>query len=141
MARIEDIERRLLNWARWKAGATANPLGYAQAQMQERVDGEGWDAVQAVPTVDHEAAETDRGVQALGTTLQETLRVFYVEGGGIARKARKLGCTERAVYLRVEQAQRGLAFWLSELAESRKRERERVERLQQGAVVGVRSGR
>ena len=29
MARIEHIERRLLNWARWKHGANRCGLGYA----------------------------------------------------------------------------------------------------------------
>ena len=41
MARIEDIERRLLNWARWKAGGRSGGLGYSAINLPAAVVGGG----------------------------------------------------------------------------------------------------
>ena len=132
MARVEEIERRLLNWARWRVGAGSGGMGYASASMGSLGSSGGYrEAV--VPTVDCEAEETDQAVQALAPDLRETVELVYAHGGGMAGKARRLGCSERAVYLRVEQAHVRLQVWLHDLQAARRQQRERVEALQRQA--------
>lgn len=133
MARIEDIERRLLNWARWRLGATRSPLGYAQAQFGERVDGEGWDAPAVIPTVDAEAAETDRAVGALDSRLRRTVEVAYLHGGGIARKLQMLACSRATLHARIDEAHRKLSGWFTDQHRQAQAERQRVEQLQRRA--------
>lgn len=130
MARIPDIERRLLNWARWRIGCTSGGLGYASVSMDERVDGEGYDAQARVPTVDHEADETQQGVLQLEGRLRITVETYYIKSGSIRAKTTALCCSERALYARIDEAHRLLSAWLSERAALARDERARVERLQ-----------
>ncbi|MES2959788.1 MAG: hypothetical protein V4792_16485 [Pseudomonadota bacterium] len=133
MARIEDIERRLLNWARWTINRTGGVLGYAAAAMEERVDGEGWDAQAVIPTVDCEASDTELAVQALDERLKATVQMVYLQGGGLRRKAERLCCSEATVHARIDEAHRKLSAWLADRAQRRQAERERVEQLQKSA--------
>jgi hypothetical protein len=132
MARIEDIERRLLNWARWKAGGRSGGLGYSAINLVAATVGGGRDGYReaVIPTNDCEADETDQAVLALPSEMRRTVEVVYVEGGGMASKARRLCCTERTVQARIEQAHLKISRWLADKDASRKAQRERVERLQ-----------
>lgn len=130
MARLPDIERRLLNWARWRIGCTSGGLGYASVAMEERVDQEGYDAQAHIPTVDTEAEETDQCVAALEGRLRLTVVKVYVDGGTIRKKARDLCCTEATVYARIDEAHRAISARLAGLAAAARDERARVERLQ-----------
>ena len=58
MAKIEDIERRLMNWARWKMVAGSGGLGYARLQLEAEGSRDGYREAK-VPVVDCEASETD----------------------------------------------------------------------------------
>lgn len=132
MARIEDIERRLLNWARWSAGMNAGGLGFATVDLTAEGGRDGYrEAV--IPTSDCEAAETHQAVMALASELRATVEQVYLRGGGIAQKARRLGCSEATVYARVELAHRRIQTWLADLQAGRRAQRERVERLQASA--------
>lgn len=135
MARIEDIERRLLNWARWKAGGRTGGLGYSSLNLTAAMTGGGRDGYResVIPTNDCEAAETDRAVTQLSSELRRTIEVVYLEGGGIASKARKLCVTERTVHARIEHAHQKLARWLAEQHAVRRAQRELNERLQAAA--------
>jgi hypothetical protein len=129
MARIEEIERRLLNWARWKHGATRSGLGYASTRWGECTTTTRYrEAV--IPTIDCEAEETDRAVQALEDRLRRTVEVTYLEDCSMPRRAAQLGCSEPAVKARVWQAHRCLSQWLADKAQQAQVERERVQRLQ-----------
>lgn len=128
MARIEDIERRLLNWARWKLGASRSGLGYATVRWAGGVATRGY-RESVVPTIDCEAEETDRAVQALESRLRATVEVEYLQGWSLRRKAQHLACGESTVKARVCQAHQHLSRWLSEKAHVAREERQRVERL------------
>jgi hypothetical protein len=129
MARIEEIERRLLNWARWRLGAGAGGLGYASVKMDAEAGRAGYrEAV--VPTVDCEAEETDQAVMALPSELRRTVEVVYLEGGCAAAKACRLAVAEPTVKARVWQAHRKLADWLRDREAGRRVQRARVEALQ-----------
>jgi len=132
MARIEEIERRLLNWARWKAGGRSGGLGYSAINLVTAGSGGGRDGYResVIPTNDCEADETDQAVMSLPSELRRTLEVVYVEGGGMAAKARRLCCAEATVHARVDQAHRKISRWLADQNASRQAQRERIERLQ-----------
>ena len=132
MARIEEIERRLQRWARWRPGTGSGGLGFAGCDMAaERVDGDGGRAI----TQDGEQAITDMAVEALNDDLRATVYVVYLEGGKRERKAAKLGVELQTVDARIWEAHRRLAAWFSERQRLALDERRRVELLQRAAVA------
>jgi hypothetical protein len=126
MARIEDIERRLQNWARWKLGAVHSGLGYAAMRWAGGVVTPGR-RESVIPTIDCEAEETDRAVQELEPRLRATVEVEYLQGCSLRRKAQQLACSEPAVKSRIWQAHRQLSHWLADKAQLARVERARVE--------------
>ena len=131
MPRDADMDRRLHNWARWRAGMRNGGLGFARADMAaERVDGEGYDAPINVPTIDVEAMETDDAVAALTIDLRSTVGAVYLGPGSIRRIAAKMSIAESTVHARISTAHAHLRSWLSERAALRRAQRERVEALQ-----------
>lgn len=125
MARIEDIERRLLNWVRWKFGATSGGLGYAAVRYGASTASAGYrEAV--IPTIDCEAEETDRAVMALDSPLRATVEVVYLRNEPMRRKAARLCCSEATVKARVWEAHRCVSRWLADKAQVR---REGAQRL------------
>lgn len=135
MARIEDIERRLLNWARWRCGLMRGGLGYASVDLgAERVDGGGgYDAPAVIPTSDVEASETDQAVMSLPGELRRTVEVCYLDGGGVQRHAAKLACSESTIKARIWRAHRLLSAWYAGRAAAAREQRARVEALQRAA--------
>ena len=132
MARIDDIDRRLQNWGRWKHGAGAGGLGYARVRSMMRVDG-GEHAGPVVPTNDCEAQDTDDAVMSLASELRATIEVYYVLGGGMGDKAIRLACTEATIRNRLARAHPLIQSYLSELAGRRQRTRIVTEAAQQRA--------
>lgn len=128
MARIEDIERRLLNWARWKIGGSAGGLGYASVNLAGDTSRELYREAR-IPTNDCEAEETDRAVVSLDSDLRRTVEVVYLGSGGTRNKAAALCCTEATVYARVDRAHRLLAQWFTARQRDRAIERDRLDAL------------
>lgn len=133
MARIEDIERRLLNWARWSAGMNAGGLGFATVNLAAAEGGRDGYREAVIPTSDCEAAETHQAVLALPSELRATVEQVYLRAGGIAQKARRLCCSEATVYARVDLAHKKIQSWLADLQATRRAQRERVEAVQASA--------
>lgn len=131
MARIEWIEHRLQNWARWKLAAGGGALGYASVSMAEaNADRDGY-VEAAIPISDVEASETDEAIQRLNPPgLRLTIVEVYTGRGGIKDKARRLCCGEATVHARVDQAHRQIAEHLNDRKRRRDAERARVEALQ-----------
>lgn len=137
MARIEDVERRLLNWARWRLGMTRGGLGFAAVNMAtERVDRAGYDAQSSIPTIDVEASDTEDAIGALSVEHQRTVQVVYLDGGGTVRHCARLGgnITPAGINARVTIIHRQLAGWFSDKAAGALVERRRVEALQRPAA-------
>lgn len=134
MARDADIDRRLHNWARWRAGMRHGGLGYASVDMAaERVDGEGYDAPVPVPTVDVEASETEEAVLALPSELRATVEAVYLGQRSIKVIAARLCVAEPTVHARIWAAHTKLRAWLSERMARRRAQREQVEAVQRSA--------
>lgn len=137
MARIEDIERRLLNWARWRAGAGGGGLGYTSVDLTLANAGRDGYLDATVPTLDVEAEETDRGLNELDYPLREAVYAGYLGGGSMKTKAQRLGCSEATLYARIDQAHYRLSSWLSGRAAAAREQRQRMEALQQTARPGA----
>lgn len=132
MRLLDDMNRRLLNWARYlwmmKAGGRV-----ATASMQDRVDGEGWDAPTVIPTNDAEAEETHAGVLALPSELRAAVECWYLGTGGVKHKASRLCVSETTLRDRIGLAHRHLGQWLADKALTAQRQRERMDALQASA--------
>jgi hypothetical protein len=132
VARIEDIERRLLNWARWKLGEGGGVLGYAGVCLTSDTSRLLYrEAI--IPTVDCEADETDRAVQALEPIYRRTIEVVYVEEPSVKRAALLLCVAESTMKGRVSEAHRRLSNWFADKAQQRRAARDRVEQMQASA--------
>lgn len=133
MAKIDDIERRLLNWGRWKHGAGAGGLGYARVNPGlVRVDCDR-SAEAIIPTNDCEAQDTDAAVMTLPGDLRATVEVYYVAGGSMAEKARRLVCTEVTIRNRIGRAHPLIQAAVVDLVQKRRAMRAEVEAAQQRA--------
>lgn len=130
MARIEEMTRRLENWARWKVGGTGI-AGYAGVDLGA---GEGSSSYREarIPTVAVEAELTDRAVSTLHLDLRHAVHVYYLQADGYQVKAALLACSVRVMYARIDQAHIELQAWFDARARAQQAERERVERLQRG---------
>lgn len=133
MARVDWIDARLCNWARWKIGGRTGGLGFSAVRTDAVViDRSGYDAQAIIPTDDAEASVTDQAVAALVAELRRTIEVFYLHPGSIDTKLRLLVVTRATLYARLERADRALVRWLSERQQRQQAERARVEGLQRG---------
>ena len=134
MARSDDMERRLDNWARWMHGGGTGGIGFASVNLLSALGGDRSSYREAtIPTVDCEGAQTDEAIKALPVELGQTLRVVYLLGCGMQDKARRLGVTEATVRLRIGRAHRLLESWLVDKAQQCRAQRERVEAVQKAA--------
>lgn len=138
MARIEWIEHRLQNWARWRLSQGSGPLGYASVNLSDPTPEvrEPY-AEAAIPIAAIDAVETDTAVKALQPVeLQRAVIQFYTGRGGIRDHARALCCGESTVYARVDQAHQKLVTYFSERHAARVTEQRRVQALQASVRPG-----
>lgn len=142
MRKLEDIERRLLNWTRWKAGAGVGGLGYASVNMLAALGGSSrgpHDPI-PIPTMAIEAEETDRAVMALPSELRRTVELVYLGRGGVADHARALAVPVATVRTRVCRAHKAISNWLADLAQSREACRENDVRLRSVVLRNITKG-
>lgn len=125
MARIEWVQYRLENWARWHATMNGGGLGFAtqSAFLNEPVDG-GQPATR-IPIDEVEAGITNDAVEALKLGrghLHQTLRLYYLRGEGIKGTARIMRRAESTIKAQLAQADALLATWFSERKERKARQ-------------------
>lgn len=135
MARIDWVEHRLQNWARWKLSGGMGCLGYASVDLEQAGNGGDRDpyAAAAIPTNDIEASDTDDAVDRLPSELKVTVLEVYTGKGGLADKIRRLCCGESTVHARIGRAHRLLADHWTARKDRQDRERQRVEQLRDQA--------
>ena len=104
MARVEQVERRLIEWGDWKraGGSSAAPAMTAGLTP----DGVG---------------QTDGIVATLSGRLQATLTAFYVRRGPMGCHMKQLGCPETTIMRRIGRAHLLIA---DQLVADRDRERQ-----------------
>lgn len=127
MARIEWIEHRLLNWARWKLGRSGGGLGYSSVNWSSTGSGRDGYAEARIPINDVEASDTDDAVGRLPGELKATVVEVYTGPGGEADHLRRLCCAKATMHARVGRAHKLLAEHFNALSDRARRERERVE--------------
>ena len=128
-----EMDRRLINWARWRvARHEGGHIGTASLEM--RVDCSGWDAPTVIPLLSAEAEETQALVMRLDDVNRKAVEVWYVHPGSVATRCAVVGASETVVRGRVGLAQRQIAQWLQDRRDASERERERVERMQRRSV-------
>ena len=130
MGRVEWIEQRLLNWARWRLTQGSGVLGFASVNLEKADMPREPYADAPIPTNGIEAGETDEAVARLPSELRATVECHYLNAGTQAEKLRRLCVTKATLYARVERAQRLLAEHFAAKRDQAKAMRERVEALQ-----------
>lgn len=131
MARIEWIEHRLVNWARWRLSRGIGVLGYASIELGDALlegRGEGYDAA-PVPISDLDASDTQQAIDKLSIDLKETVEANYLSNTTFDRKLHRLGIAKQTFYDRIDSAHRQLASFFTEKSARQKAERQRVEAL------------
>lgn len=140
MARIDWIEQRLLNWARWlMAGGGSGGMGYAATTWGDAASAGGRDGYReaVIPISDVEASETDHAVNRLSPGgLRLAVREFYTGRGGRAEQAERLRIGESTLHARVDQAHAQLAEHFLAQQDRQRAERERVAAVQASARPG-----
>ncbi|MCR5864665.1 hypothetical protein [Aquincola sp. J276] len=131
MARIDWIEHRLLNWARWKSRSGGGALGYARVPLgvQTPSTRDAYADV-PIPVNDIEAGVTDDAVQRLPSELRATIVEYYTGTGGEQDHLKVLCCAKATLYARIERAHRLLAAHFHSEQQRGAVERQRVEDLQ-----------
>lgn len=131
MARIDWVEHRLQNWARWMLTRGGGVLGYASVDLQAAGNGGSREPYESapVPISDMEASDTDQAVQLLPGELRMTVIEVYTGKGGLADKIRRLCCGESTVHARIGRAHRLLADHWTARKDRQAAERQRVESL------------
>lgn len=134
MARIEDIERRLLNWARYeiamKGRGTYARIDITQPTVDNRTP---YDSQVPIGIMEGEAMETADAVAALEDGLRRAVHEHYKSTKGAAEQARALGIGKSTLYARIEEAHRVIYRWLADRQRAAQQEAARVRALQPGA--------
>ncbi len=110
MARIDWVERRLENWARWSAERASSGLGYPRATAFARAASapRHAEARNSIPVNGIEADETERAVRALRGVkgvLHAVVVLHYVRGMDGSELAAAMGrITIRRAYQLIEEA-------------------------------------
>lgn len=138
MARIDWIERRLLNWQRWKEGVGSGGLGYGNASVWDTTPMRSTYREATIPTLECEAADTDDAVQRLPSELKATVMQVYLGKGGDSDHARVLACSVATVKARIWRAHRMLAEHFTAREQRLRAERERVEQVQRATAAAKR---
>ena len=107
---MDDYERRMSNWRRWRLGGAAalikrnSPLAFTllSSDLYNRTSPRLRDAV--LPLLVGEAEDTQRAVQALPPAMRRVVEVWFLEKGPVSYKARMVGCRKQALMERVRLA-------------------------------------
>ena len=152
MARIESIEHRLRNWARWRLSQGSGVLGYASVDLTHPIPSARDPYADApVPTNEIEARQSDDLILKLPSQLRATVHVWYIGPdellprsakrrptlNNLANRLKVLGCAEATVHERIDRAHRMLADHLAAKEDQAKLEQARVKALRPtGSVSG-----
>ncbi len=115
MARIEWVERKLDNWARWSAERASRGLGYPRCSAFARAAAAPRHAENrnSIPVDGIEAAQTERAVQALrfvkGSLHAVVIFHYLHDISGVELGQRMGGIGARRAYQLVEEAHVELA--------------------------------
>lgn len=113
MAIDVETQRRMENWARWRAdkGSSAGFIGMTNAY---ELEGRGRRAEMSIPLLNGEAMAVDQAVARLPHELKPVVEWYWLEKGTSRQKAAKCRCSPATFYSRLRQAHLRIAAHLSE---------------------------
>ena len=131
--KIEWVEAKLQEWARWRLAGGGGALGYAAVPLcGETLSGGGRDGYResVIPTSDVDASETDDAIHTLPSELRATVECFYLGAGTQVEKLRRLCIAKQTMADRIGKAHRLLCAYFTDRQRAAQAERDRVEKLQ-----------
>lgn len=129
MARIDWVEQRLENWARWLATRGSGALGFASVNLSEANAGRDGYVTSAVPISDVEASVTDDAVRRLPGELRAVVESAYLSSDFERVRLARLCISKSTYHERIGRAHRLLAEHFQAREDRQRAERERVEQL------------
>lgn len=138
-AKIEWVEQRLLEWARWSLTRGSGALGYAAVDLASSDGGSGRDGYResVIPTSDVQASETADAVAMLPSEIRATVECYYLGTGTQAQKLIRLCIAATTMRDRIGKAHRLLcAHWTAQ-QDRRREEHARIDGLRRGALARV----
>lgn len=114
LARVDEVERRLVEWADWRRRQTRDERGPGLSGTPE---------IGLLGGV----LLMERIIMSMLASLRATLVEVYVERGSMAVHAEKLGCPETTVARRLGRAHLFIADHLAGAAELEREERYRTD--------------
>ena len=134
------IDDRLQNWARYRIRNMEGGGNFAHSSMEERVDGQGYDALEVIRNDEADAAEIERAMQLLEQGVLKIVLLHYIENKPIKVKLAKAGLSKARYYellglgrIKVEAQ---VAQWVAERNERAKAERSRLSTVMREARCG-----
>lgn len=137
MARIDWVEQRLQNWARWHLMRGSGTMGYAGVDWDSMADADaGRDGyiTASIPVSDLDASETQEVVARLPSELRATVEENYLGNGLLREKCARLFISEDTLLRRIERAHRMMAQHWGAKRDAQEVERQRLEQLRQQAA-------
>lgn len=101
-----ETDRLMRNWAAWRI--TSGRESQRVISSAYTLEARGRRASVTIPLFDPEASEVDDAVKLLELTLRQAVLEYWLRAGPVLDKARRLGCTSRTLYRRLERAYRGI---------------------------------
>lgn len=105
MARDEQMHLRLVEWAQWRKvgdGSGYPTMSVLHEDWSPPSPGQTPTMKVAAPS---SARQTHRAMASWSGRLRNTVAIHYLTNLPMAEQAARLGCAERTVYERIEQAQ------------------------------------
>lgn len=112
MAIDNETDRLMRNWAAWRI--TSGRESQRVISSAYTLEARGRRASVSVPMFDPEASEVDDAVKLLETTVRQAVLEFWLRAGPVVDKARRLGCTSRTLYRRLERGYRAINAYRTE---------------------------
>lgn len=124
--RIEWVDARLWNWARWMARSGSTGLGYASPNWRGVPSGGSY-AEARIPLACGEAEVTHQAVLSLSDDHQRVVREWYLLHPGSAKAvALSIGVAMCTVYARLDAVDRAVAAWIGDRERTAGDERRRL---------------
>lgn len=119
---IEEVDRDLKRWAQWVLEPTPGlNLGYGKNILQRIREGKGRVLPSApsrvsVIRVDLVALDVERWLKTLDRSSRYVVKLFYLTKNlSVEEKAKRLHCSRRALYDRIERLHLNYQQWRSPL--------------------------
>lgn len=120
MPRIEDMKRRLENWARWHERGASGGLGYPRQSAFVGIGPVDGTVEAVIPCDEIEAAKTDEAIKSLQFTkpqLHRTATLIYLKGMSLKHAADALARKPSTVSANLEQLDQALQQWFTDREE------------------------